>query len=53
MLKSLLQFGDGLQFLFIIITIPSAKRCSALLVPFFSLWDLHYAYFKSYFSDKM
>lgn len=35
MLKSLLQFGDLLQFLFIIINIPSAKLCSALLVSFF------------------
>lgn len=53
MLKSLLQFGDGLQFLFIIISIPSAKLCSTRLSLFFSLWDLHYAYFRSYFSDNM
>lgn len=53
MLKSLLQFGDLLQFVFIIITIPSAKLCSALLGSFFSLWDLLYAYFKSHFWDKM
>ena len=54
MLKSLLQFGEGLQFLFIIIFVPSAKLCSALLVSFSPLLcDLHYAYLKSYVSDKM
>ena len=35
MLKSLLQFGDGLQFFLVIITIPSVRLCSALLVSFF------------------
>lgn len=41
MLKSLLQFGEGLQFLFIIISVASAKLCSALLVSFSPYCVIH------------
>lgn len=33
----------------VVITIPAAKLCFALFACFFSLCDLHYAYFKRYF----